>query len=51
MMQAKSIFADTFRREIGINIINKLLNLRMGACCLCLRRACKPALRWISTVA
>ena len=43
--------SDTFRREIGINIINKLLHLRMGTCCFYLRRACKPALRRIFTVA
>ena len=30
---------------------NKLLHMRMSACRLCLRRACKPVLRWISTVA
>ena len=51
MMYAYSIFSDIFRREIEINIVNKLLNLCMVACCLCVRRECKPALRWISTVA
>ena len=31
-------------------LCNKLLHLRMSACRSCLRRRCKPVLRWISTV-